>query len=177
MTSHEDIQKIKEFLLKEIPADARLVLIGVGNNQRQDDEAGLLVVQNLIKEINNVPDDILLIEGIGAPEYYIHDINDWKPTFFLMIDVADFGLPPGTMRLIQREFLSTQAVSGHALSKNTLMDFLVGFNPNLQILILGIQAASIMVNEKMTEPVVQAVEELSRILKEILFKIKKIRNL
>ena len=170
MTSHEDLQKIKKILLDKIPADARLVVMGVGNNQRQDDEAGLLVVQYLIREISDVPEDLLLIEGIGAPEYYIHDINDWKPTFFLMIDAADFGLPPGTVRLIERKFLSTQAVSGHALSKNTLMDFLVGFNPNLEILILGIQAASIMVNEKMTEEVALAAKKLTNILKELIIK-------
>ena len=173
MTSYEDLHKIKEFLLKEIPADARLVIMGVGNNQRQDDEAGLVVVQHLIKEISDVPKDLLLIEGIGAPEYYIHEINDWKPTYFLMIDAADFGLSPGTVRLIQRQFLSKQAVSGHALSKNTLIDFLVGFNPGLKILILGIQAASIMVNEKMTEHVVQAVEDITGVLREMILKIKK----
>ena len=173
MTSHEDLQKIKEFLLKEISADARLVVIGVGNNQRQDDEAGLLVVQNLIKEITDVPNELLLIEGFGAPEYYIHEINDWKPSFLLMIDAADFGMPPGTIRIIQKEFLSLNAVSGHALSKKTLLDFLIGFNPDLQIYILGIQAAFISINEKMTEHVVQAVEDLTDILRDLIIKLKK----
>ena len=173
MTSHEDLQKISDFLLDKIPADARLVVIGVGNNQRQDDEAGLLVVQNLIKEIPNIPDDLLLIEGIGAPEYYIHEINEWKPTFLLMIDAADFSMPPGTIRIIQREHLSSNAVSGHSLSKKTLLDFLVGFNPTLQVYIIGIQAASISINEKMTEHVVQAVQDLTGVLQEIIMKKEK----
>jgi len=169
MNSKEEIQKVTEFLQKNVPLDGRIVIIGIGNNQRQDDEAGLLVVQNLIAEIKDVPGNYYLIEGIGPPQYYIHEINDWKPTHLLMIDAADLGLPPGSIRIIDKKYLSRAALSSHTLSKNTLLDFLISFNPELKIYILAIQAESIMIDEKMTENVSSSVKELTKILEETFF--------
>ena len=169
MSSEEEIQKVTEFLEKHVPLDGRIVIIGIGNNQRQDDEAGLLVVQNLINEIKKVPDNYYLIEGIGPPQYYIHDINDWKPTHLLMIDAADIGLPSGSIRIIDKKYLSRASLSSHSLSKNTLLDFLISFNPELKIYILAIQAESIMIDGKMTESVSTSVKELTNVLKEIFF--------
>ncbi|NHI92438.1 MAG: hydrogenase maturation protease [Candidatus Lokiarchaeota archaeon] len=172
MSSKEEIEKVKEFLEKEIPLDGRIVIIGIGNNQRQDDEAGLKVVENLMRDIQDIPDNYYLIEGIGPPQYYIHDINDWKPTHLLMIDAADLGLSPGSIRIIDKKFLSRSSLSSHALSKNTLLDFLISFNPELKIFILGIQAESIMIEGEMTKSVLSSVEELTKVFKILFFKIQ-----
>ncbi|MHA1784214.1 MAG: hydrogenase maturation protease [Candidatus Helarchaeota archaeon] len=170
MSSKEEIEKIKEILNEKIPSDARLALIGIGNNQRQDDEAGLAVIQNLMEKIEHETGNLKLIEGIGAPEYYIHEIDDWKPTHLLMIDAADMGLIPGSIRIITRKNLARVSLSSHSLSKNTLLDFLISFNPDLKILILGIQAESIEIEQKMTERVRNSVNTLSNILEEIILK-------
>jgi len=91
----------------------KVVLAGIGNPIRQDDEVGVKIVQNLQ---GKVPENVRLLECETVPEGYILDIEQFKPTHVLLIDAAFLGLKPGETRLFETEKIEDfPAITTHML--------------------------------------------------------------
>ena len=91
----------------------RLVIIGVGNTLRHDDNVGIEVVRRLKKTL--VRDTILLIESESIPENFIEPIVRFNPSHILIIDAALLGLEPGTVKLSNFSEVTTVSISTHTL--------------------------------------------------------------
>ncbi|HQN05393.1 MAG TPA: hydrogenase maturation protease, partial [Anaerolineaceae bacterium] len=63
----------------------RVVILGVGNELRGDDAAGVLAVRKLLKKKEKL-DDVLIIEGAQAPENFTSVIRRFNPHLILIID-------------------------------------------------------------------------------------------
>ncbi|MEN6523411.1 MAG: hydrogenase maturation protease [Anaerolineaceae bacterium] len=109
------IQKLKK---NAIDPSFRVVILGIGNELRGDDAAGVLVARKLKRKFNNRT-DILCIEGAEAPENFTSVIRRFAPDFVILVDAGALGLETGSIR-----WLSTEDISGgmgtHGLS---LADF------------------------------------------------------
>jgi hydrogenase 3 maturation protease len=95
-----------------------VVILGIGNELRGDDAAGVLVARKLKKKITN-RSDILCIEGAEAPENFTSVIRRFSPNLVILVDAGALSLETGSIR-----WLSTEDISGgmgtHGLS---LADF------------------------------------------------------
>ena len=71
-------------------ADKNVLLLGVGNRQREDDGVGSYLVRRLQRKIR-----IPSLDAGDVPENYIKQIENSGADFLLIVDAADFGANPG----------------------------------------------------------------------------------
>ena len=79
--------------MKELPCclnsvlsqDKRIAVMGVGSELRNDDAAGMRLIEKLRKSINR--ENVIFIVGGTAPENFTGVIKDFKPDELIIVDV------------------------------------------------------------------------------------------
>jgi len=117
----------------------RTCFMGVGNDLRGDDSAGLLVARALLadKVISNLP-DLLVLEGGSAPENHTGKIRAFQPEFVLIFDAAHMEATPGAIQWIPLDSVDGMSASSHSLPLSVLAHFLK-LELGCDTAILGIQ--------------------------------------
>src|SRR5690242_13669932 len=83
---------------------ARIAILGVGNQFRSDDGAGVLIARALSeREGAQASDHLLVIEAGHAPENTTGELRKFAPELVLIIDAADMGVEPGSVQWIPEE--------------------------------------------------------------------------
>jgi len=140
-------------------AGTKLVVVCAGNPLRGDDGFGPAVAARIpgerVFDAGPVPEDVLPTVARLAPEVV------------LFVDAADFGSPPGTLRLFGAEELAASDVSTHAASLATSAEF-VKQSCGARTMLLAAQARKTGLGAAMSVEVVKAVLEAARLLKTIL---------
>jgi hydrogenase 3 maturation protease len=144
-------------LLDQLPAEARLALVGVGNELRADDAAGVLIIRNLLEKCL-AGERILLLEGGSAPENATAQLRRFKPHLILFIDAAALGAPPGSIQVLDLTAIDGLSASTHTLPLSILARYLT-LELGCQVALLGIQPASIEFGAPVSASVIQAVED------------------
>src|SRR5512139_3912125 len=79
----------------------RIAIVGVGNFERSDDAAGILVARGLLYGRHGaLPEHILVIDAGHAPENSTGELRRFGPQGVLFVDAAEMGEVPGTIRWI-----------------------------------------------------------------------------
>jgi hydrogenase 3 maturation protease len=100
----------------------RVVVVGVGNPIREDDNVGLVVLGGLQ---GKVPESVCLLECEMVPEGYLLDIEEFKPSHVLLIDAAVLGRKPGNADLVKvNEVAAFSAVSSHMLPLRLFCEYI-----------------------------------------------------
>ena len=109
------------------------VIVGVGNELRGDDGAGVVVADRLA---GRVP--WLVLDAGMAPENFLGKLLDGRPESVVLIDAAAVGAPPGTVLLLGREDLTEASPGTHGPSLLPVLEWLdeAGVAP---CAVLGIQ--------------------------------------
>ena len=141
-----------------------IALIGVGNPLRSDDAAGVLVARGLE---NRATDRLLVIEACQAPENRTGELRRFAPDLVLIVDAAEMGESPGTIRWIPEERIDGMSASTHSLPLSMLAHYLK-LELNCIVMFLGIQPASNDVGERVSEDVLQAVSEIVEALEALI---------
>lgn len=153
-----------------------LALVGVGNEMRGDDGAGIAVlrhIERLLVEDNgerlglravdargSIREKLLLVYAGQTPENHIDVLVSEKPSHILFFDAADLGLEPGTAAFLSREELnelSTSSISTHKLPL-MLTVVLVEKNTGAKSGLVGIQPMDVGFGEGLSPVVAKAVE-------------------
>jgi hydrogenase 3 maturation protease len=143
----------------------KIVLAGIGNPIRKDDDVGLKIVQSLQ---GKVPENVCLLECETVPESYILDIEQFKPTHVLLFDAAFLGLKPGEARLLDTEEIKDfPAITTHMLPLKIFCEY-VKQATGAKIALLLIEPTSIEFGEGLSNEVEAASERLSKLLLEML---------
>ena len=166
----ESCKIIEKDLKDQFNDNSRVAIIGIGNEFRYDDIAGLQVVRNLRKKLKtlNHNKNILLVEGETAPHTCFNEIYDWNPTHLIMLDSADLKKDPGTVEFVPKEALHYFSTTSHSGSKQLLLDFLYATLLDLKIYIIGIQVETIFFEKGISESVKMAVNKLTDVLLNII---------
>lgn len=132
------------------------LLIGIGDDLLADDGIGCQVAAHL-----SHPD--WLTYNIGTiPENFIKRIRDTHPDILVMVDAAQMGLPPGSIRIVPPSRVADAGFGTHQLPLDTLYDVV---SPSCEeVMIIGIQPGIIDFGEEMTDPVRKAGERLISLL-------------
>ncbi|HUI69544.1 MAG TPA: hydrogenase maturation peptidase HycI [Spirochaetia bacterium] len=136
-------------------AGRRVVILGVGSEIRADDAAGILVAER-IRSLG-LP-GVTAIAGGAAPENFTGEIRQLSPSHLVVVDAADMGEKPGTIRLILPDEISGVSFSTHSLPLNVLTDYLQK-EVGCSVLIMGIQPRSLELDGSVCAEVTQAIEE------------------
>ena len=137
-----------------------IAVMGIGNEFRADDAAGMLVVGRL-RTYGCVFEEALicLIQAGQSPENCTWKLRSFEPHLILLVDAADMGELPGTVRLIPIEDISGLSACTHSLPLSMLANYLTQ-DLNCQVALLGIQPASVTFGGPVNLEVLQAVDEI-----------------
>lgn len=138
-----------------------MVVVGVGNPIRQDDNVGLAVVAGLQ---GKVPADVCLLECEMVPEGYLLDIEEFKPSHVLLIDAAVLGRRPGDADLVAVDEMETfSAVSSHVLPLRLFCEY-IEKTTGAKIRLLLIEPKIMEFGETMSPELQDAAEKLTELL-------------
>jgi hydrogenase 3 maturation protease len=143
----------------------RIVIVGVGNSIREDDNIGLTILQGLKGKLSS---DVLLLECEMTPEGYMLDIEDFKPSHVLLVDSAVLGREVGDADLVKvTEVAAFSAVSSHMLPLRLFCEY-IEKSTGAKIRLLLVEPKSMGYGERLTPELQMAsaclVEALLRVL-------------
>ena len=152
--------------LQEYLKDAkRLVVVGVGNPIREDDNVGLTILQGLQGKLSC---DVLLLECEMVPEGYLLDIEEFKPTHVLLVDSAVLGREPGDADLVKvTEVASFSAISSHMLPLRLFCEY-IEQSTGAKIRLLLVEPKSMGFGEQLTPELQMASAQITEVLLKLL---------
>jgi hydrogenase 3 maturation protease len=152
--------------LGQVNQPPRVAVLGVGNELRGDDGAGIIVVRALQSLVSS-HSRLLVIDTGPIPENFTGQLRRFKPDLVLIVDAAQLGKPAGTVRCVGWQSTSGFSASTHSLPIHVLAGYL---NAELgcEVLLLGIQPAHIGTGARLSVTVEQTVERLVIALTDLL---------
>ena len=146
--------------LPEILAQHPLI-IGIGNELRGDDAAGIELVRRL-DQAGYSP--TLLV--YTNPENYLRRISQIPHTVRLWVDIVHLVGRPGEFRILQAEEIDQVAISTHNFSLTVVFRFLQETHPADDFL-LGIQPKSTELGAALSQEVSQSISAIARFILEV----------
>lgn len=128
----------------------KILFVGIGNLLKSDDGAGVYISRR-IRETENI--SALTVEM--SIENYIGKINSLQPDILVLIDCADMGEPPGTIKLLKLDEIKDFTTNTHNISLKKISEFF-----NAQVFILGIQPLSVAFGEKISYIVARSAKNI-----------------
>ena len=125
----------------------RVILLGVGNEQRSDDAVGSLIA----KTLNNT-NNFFSIDCGDIPENYTGPVREYQPDTILFIDAVDFGGQPGEVIFLEPEALEDNRFNTHRPSLRLVMEYLK-IETGSEISFIGIQPGTIVPGSGLTPAV------------------------
>jgi hydrogenase 3 maturation protease len=144
------------------------IVLGIGNRLGGDDAAGTCVVDMLNQKGRRAEvlaaAQVTAIDGGTAPESYTSVIRRHRPDLLILVDAADMGLPPGSLRTIAPEKISILSFSTHHIPIPMFVSYvkefcgkilLVGVQPEQTETVTGISKAVHKSVKKLTEAILE----------------------
>jgi hydrogenase 3 maturation protease len=138
----------------------RLAILGIGNELRGDDAAGVIIAQQLLTH-RDASATVCVIEAGAAPEAFTGRLRRFDPDLVLMIDAAQMDQPPGTICLIGWQDTIGLSASTHTLPLNIIAQYLVT-ELGCDVAVIGIQPCANAFDTPLSPAVRRAVEEVVR---------------
>jgi hydrogenase 3 maturation protease len=143
----------------------KVVIAGIGDSLRSDDNIGPKIVEALQRKVRS---EVLLLECETVPESYILDIEQFRPSHVLLIDAAEMNLEPGSAKIVGAETIpKTSAVSSHVLPLSVFCEYLQKAT-SAKIALLLVQPKSMDLEEGLTPEVQASADVLIKILANLL---------
>ncbi|HIJ07282.1 MAG: Hydrogenase maturation protease [Methanomicrobiales archaeon 53_19] len=157
------------------------VLLGVGNTLLSDDGVGCFIADRFDRfPSDNLSSDSFssggwrafgwrafgwrAFHGGTAPENFTAPIRRLEPEILVIVDAADMGLPPGSIRIIPPDQIDDTSIGTHMLPLSHLIHYLSSDIP--EILFIGIQPETIGPGEGLSSAAETAAEALINVLKK-----------
>lgn len=157
---------MKNFNVSDIKSRVRgiVAIIGIGNIMRGDDGCGPKVIENLKKK--NIKAH--LFDCGTVPENYIFPILSTSCDTIILIDAADFGAMPGSIKALSLNEISGTGLSTHNSSIRLFTDLLMTGKDNLNIFAVSMQPKKIAFGEALSDEVKSGIDTLTDIFTEAL---------
>lgn len=127
-------------LKRALEGAKRVAVLGIGNELRGDDAAGLLFARSFRRYAG---ERILVLECGVAPENFTDEIGSFDPTHIVVVDAVEMSHQPGSLGLFDEDSLPRTSISTHKLSLSLLKAYLMESGINASFLLLGIQPRDI----------------------------------
>ena len=147
-------------LTNESGQPPRVAIVGIGNNLRNDDAAGMLVARELLhRKCAADASHLLVIQAGHAPENVTGELRSFAPDLILLIDAAEMRDVPGAICWVPIQSIEGMSASTHSLPLSMLARYLT-LELNCVVALIGIQPKSNDVGEMVSQEVLQAVDEI-----------------
>jgi len=126
------------------------VILGIGNPLGGDDAVGGYVARKLNDKLKEAKrQDSIVIDTSSAPENYTSIIRKNKPQQLILVDAAHMGLPPGSIRLLSPDRISTVSFSTHSMPLSAFVSYVREFCG--QTFVIGIQPEQTTIGDKLSD--------------------------
>lgn len=133
----------------------KIVFVGLGNELRADDAAGLELVEK-IKSGNGFKTSHFILAGRN-PENYLQTILDYNPDIVVFIDAAEWNGNPGDIKIFNDEDIGQSEFSTHTFSIKMIKDYLIN-QQQMKFIFIGIQPFRTNFEKSLSEPVQLAIK-------------------
>lgn len=172
---------LPDFLQNNRRAFKRIAIVGIGNELNGDDAVGVLAARSLSRCLNEqgiavdmkavsglqgqpVADSggpaLLVIDSGPAPEGFTGPLRRFQPDLVIMIDAAELGEPPGTIRWFDWEAAQGMSGSTHTLPPSMFARYLMT-ETGCQVLLIGVQPKHLNFDEGISPEARAAVDGLT----------------
>lgn len=131
-----------------------MVIVGLGNPQRGDDAAGLVLLAGIGKSALS---GALLVSAGTTPENSLQQILSADPNIVVFLDACRFGGSPGDIRWLDPGEIEDAGISTHAYSIMVIEKFLNLEKP-VECRYLGIQPGTMEDGVGLSEEVLAGIE-------------------
>lgn len=128
----------------------KIVFVGLGNELRADDGAGLELIERLRSKKEFYGSHF--ITAGRSPENYLESILNSNPQVVIFIDAAEWDGSPGEIKIFNDDEISKTEFSTHTFSITMIKDFLLK-NQQMDFMFVGIKPFSTSFKEGLSEPV------------------------
>jgi hydrogenase 3 maturation protease len=142
------------------PSRRPVAVLGVGSPLRSDDAAGLRLAALVSRAA--LP-GVHAIDGGPAPENCTAEVRRLCPSHLVIVDAADMGEPPGTIRVIPPGLIGSTSFGTHGLPLGVVADYLRS-EVGCRVVVIGVQPKSLSFGEELSPEVESAVAGLSTAL-------------
>ena len=133
----------------------RPTLVGIGSRWHADDAAGPVLISSLSGRVA-----VRCLDAGDAPERHLGEMVESRGEAILMFDAVDFGGAPGELALFAAQEVSNRLATTHTSSLRLLMRYLED-EGGADVLLVGIQPASVAFGEPMSAAVTASVDALA----------------
>jgi len=148
--------------IERIVDKGKVYVLGLGNTDRADDGAGVVVAERLKKRFPYYS----FSEHDGV-EGTVLDISEKaKGSTVLFVDAGNIDMPPGTTMVVKKEDIKDTEITTHRVQV-ALMASLLEKN-GVRTAIICVQPGRIDFRGELSEPVSHAISTLNRILSSIM---------
>ncbi len=158
-------QDIEKRLQDWFAGSNRVVIAGIGNPIRRDDNVGLKIVEGLQGKVRG---NVYLLECETVPEGYLLDIEEFNPSHVLLIDAAVLGNKPGQASLVEfGDVASFSTISSHMLPLRLFCEY-IAKSTGAKIRLLLVEPKSMEFGEGLSPNIQATAENLTKILLTLL---------
>ena len=129
----------------------RIVICGIGNGLRADDAVGPLVIDKLQKRSNELPERIMLLDCGSTPERYAGKIIDFNPDTIILVDAVQMNRMAGEVVDVPVEKIKSMLTTTHKMPITLFIDYLQKSLPDMDVVFIGIQQASTIFGEELSD--------------------------
>lgn len=148
--------------LKAIAGDGKIYVLGLGNLDRADDGAGVLVAHALKKPFPEF--SFSEHDGVEGTVLDISETPGEATVFF--VDAADIRSAPGTIRVVRREDINEKEITTHRVAVALMASLLERVGKRSAV--ICIQPGRMEFREPVTRPVEEAVETVVKVLSAVM---------
>jgi len=142
-----------------------VALVGIGNELNGDDAAGVAAARRLRPLFAGSP-SVLVLDGGQVVENVTGSLRRFRPDWVILIDAAWFDGRPGEIRGLDWHEADGFSASTHTLPLSVTAAYLES-ELDCRVLLLGVQAESVIFGEKMSRRSARAVTALVKGLQEL----------
>ena len=168
------MQDLKKNLTNNLSGAKRIAVLGVGSELRADDNAGMLIAQEIERsqaQISKVI-EIKVFLGHTAPENLSGEIKKYAPSHVLIIDTADIGKKPGEVAVFTPEDSGGISFSTHKLPIKVLAQYLTQ-SIACKIVIIGIQPKTLDFGKNVSKEVSTSIKDTTKAIKDVMINMSK----
>lgn len=137
------------------------LLLGIGNDLLADDGIGCYVTDRF-----SHPEWTVYNCGT-VPENFTRRIREISPGMLVLVDAAQMGLTPGTIRMVPLDRVADAGIGTHQLPLDSLCGMVSSHCGSIYI--IGIQPGLVDIGEMMTPDVITAGDTVIRMLADSSF--------
>jgi len=144
------------------------LVLGIGNRLGGDDAAGPYLVDRLNRRRQRArrpgSAEIAVVDAGTSPESYTSLIRRHQPDLLILVDAADMGLPPGSLRRIRPDAISIASFSTHRMPLSVLISYTKELCP--EVVLIGVQPEQTDLGEDMSRAVRSSTRTLAEAIME-----------